>query len=125
MTLDFLRTVNLNAKCPPAEMTDKMWQEYFTAMRLLTTQSKNRRMSTAHTRTTVNGYDVEYQSTYSGETQWHRYCQFINSILSAIRHGQRDYCFNIYQITDLLKFEHDRLRTEWIPKYRCFQVWLA
>lgn len=125
MTLEDLRTVDLNAKRPPAEMTDEMWQEYFAAMRLLTTQSSDRRMSTKRASTTINGYKLECQSTYSGETQWNRYCQFINSILSSIRHGEYDYCFNIYHITELLRFEHDRLCTRWLPDSRCFQVWLT
>lgn len=123
MTLEDLRSVNLNAKRPPADMTDEMWQKYFSAMKLLTTQSQQRKMNTGYY-STINGHRIESQSTYDGDTQWFRYCQFINSILSAIRHGQFDYCFNIYQITELLKYEHDRLRTMWMPDNQCFQVWL-
>lgn len=125
MTLDELKTVNLKAKCPPQEMTDKMWQEYFESMKLLTSQSKERKMNTSKTVLKVNGRNLESQCTYDGETQWERYCQFINSILRSIRRGECDYCFNIYHITDLLRFEHDRLRTRWMPDSQCFQVWLA
>lgn len=95
---------------------------------MITVQSTSRRMRCSHAKMVVNGQTDE--STYYGETQYSNYCSFINSILRTIRGSggkppQHDYCFFIYQITDLLRFEHDRLRTRWIPEYECFEVWLS
>lgn len=125
LKLEDLNTVDLGADCPPPEMTDEQWQDYFGRMKLLVYPTKERSMSYRSNSVTVNGQRLEGQSLYNGETQWYRYCQFINSILSAIRHKEHDYCYNIYQITDLLKFEHDRLRTRWLPEDRCIEVWLS
>ena len=125
MTLDELKTGKLPAKCAPRDMTDEMWQEYFKSMKMLTHQGSERKMNASKAVLKVNGYNLESQCTYDGETQWERYCQFINSILHSIRHGEYDYCFNIYQISDLLRFEHDRLRARWMPENLCFQVWLS
>lgn len=124
MTLKDLETIDLSADCPPAEMTDDQWQKYFIEMKSLVQPAKERSMNCRRSSMTVNGHRLETQSSYSGDTQWYYYCQFINSILSAIRHKEHDFCYNIYQITDLLKYEHDRLQTRWLPEDRCIEVWL-
>lgn len=113
-----------NFKKLSEDMTDEQWQEYFKLMKLIISQSKQRRMSTRNWQFTVNGYRDDSQFAYHGETQWSRYCQFINSTLQAIRFGEYEYCFYIYQIADLLRFEHDRLRTQWLPEHKQFLVWL-
>lgn len=124
MTLNDLKNINLSAARPPAEMTDDQWQEYFNSMRLLVQPVKDRAMHCKRSSMTVNGRRLEDQSSYNGDTQWYHYCQFINTVLSAIRHKEHDYCYNIYQITDLLKYEHDRLETRWLQEDRCIEVWL-
>lgn len=123
MKLEDLDTIDLSADRPPAEMTDDQWQKYFEAMKPLVKPVEERLMKCVKS-TIVNGRRLEDQSSYSGETQWERYCQFINTVLRAIRHKEHDYCYNIYQITDLLKYEHDRLATKWLPEDRCIEVWL-
>lgn len=123
MKLEDLGTVNLSADQPPAEMTDEQWQKYFEAMKPLVRPAQERTMKCGKS-IIVNRHRLEDQSSYSGETQWERYCQFINTVLKAIRHKEHDYCYNIYQITDLLKYEHDRLATKWLPEDRCIEVWL-
>lgn len=128
MELSNLRHVSLGAGKPDVNMTDEYWQQYFGILKAITTQSKNRRMKCSHAKTIVNGKPDE--TVYHGETQYTNYCYFINSVLKTIRgYGknppQHDYCFFIYQIADLLRFEHDRLRTKWIPRYECFEVWLS
>ena len=52
------------------------------------------------------------------------YADFIGYMLEYIRNGGKDYCFYIYQIIDLLKYEKDRLCARWIPDDECFLVWL-
>lgn len=120
-----LEHIELNAKNPPEEMTDEQWQKYFSAMKSLVMPVSEKKMNSARYSMTVNGRRIDEQSIYDGETTWYRYCQFINTILSAIRRNEKDYCYHIYQITDLLKFEHDRLRSCWMPEYQCFKVWLS
>lgn len=125
MKSEELETVNLSAARPPAEMTDDQWQEYFQKMKALVRPINERRMNYHNSSLTINGKRLKQQSTYSGETQWYRYCQYINSVLDAIRHNEHDYCYNIYQITDLLKYEHDRLSTKWLKDDACIEVWLS
>lgn len=84
-------------------------------------------MRTRFAKSTVNG--VAEQSEYSGETSYVYYCQFINNVLHTIRGtpnepARKDYCYFIYQIADLLRFEHDRLCVAWKPETECFEVWL-
>lgn len=104
-------------------MTDKEWQEYFEAMKLLTHQSNEKRMGGKTTPILVNSYS-DNQFTYCGDTQWTKYKEFINGILSVIRHGECDFCFYIYQIAELLRYEHDNLKSRWMPDDKCFCVWL-
>lgn len=123
MKLEELRTISLTAKKPDKDMTDKEWQEYFGIMKTLTHQVKEKRMSCRTSPILINSYS-DNQFTYQGDTQWTKYKEFINSILFAIRHGECDYCFYIYHIAELLRYEHDNLRTKWLPDDNCFQVWL-
>ena len=51
------------------------------------------------------------------------YDDFLDSVLYAIRHGQIDYCYYIYQIVDLLKHEKN-LQSRWLEKEQQFRVWL-
>lgn len=123
MKLEELQTISLTAKKPDKDMTDKEWQEYFRIMKTLTHQVKEKRMSCRTSPILINGYS-DNQFTYQGDTQWTKYKEFINSILFAIRRGECDYCFYIYHIAELLRYEHDNLRTKWLPDDNCFQVWL-
>ena len=106
-----------------AKNADEEWQAYFYKLRNKIKPSSERQMKTTYS-VWINGYkDLSY-FVYCGDTEWRYYCKFINSILSSIRKGESDYCFHIYQIADLLKFEHDRLEAIWLPEYQCFKVWL-
>ena len=127
MNLDDLQYVSSTAKCPPSNMTDKQWQQYFSLLKQMISQGSEKRMKSSFAKSTVNG--VAEQSKYSGETSYIYYCQFINSVLHTIRGTsseppRHDYCYFIYQIAELLRFEHDRLKVIWKPDYRCFEVWL-
>lgn len=125
--MDDLKYLSPSAKRPPSNMTDEQWQQYFAFMKNTISQSNERRMRTRFAKSTVNG--VAEQSEYSGETSYVYYCQFINNVLHTIRGtpnepARKDYCYFIYQIADLLRFEHDRLCVEWKPEIECFEVWL-
>ena len=77
--------------------------------------SKQKRMNAC--RTDSRGVYCEY----CGETQWNRYCEFINSVLKSIRSGEEDYCFYPYQIAELLRFEQG-LKAEYLPDSGCVKV---
>ena len=123
MKIEELQKIKLNAKRPNKNMTDESWQIYFAAMKLLTLPSNKRKMSCKDSPILINSYSYDMITEYN-ETQWRRYKEFINGILYTIRHGQCDYCFYIYHIAELLKYEHDNLRTKWLPEDNCFKVWL-
>ena len=60
--------------------------------------------------------------TYHGKTQYQYYCDFINNTLKEIRNGETSYCFYVYQIAELLKYEHERLCSIWSEEDRCFYI---
>lgn len=127
MKLKDLHEVSLAAGKPKESMTDDEWQQYFYIMKLLTTQSEQKHMRSTFPEMFINGQSE--QSTYYGDTNYMHYCKFINSVLATIRGNsseppQRDYCYFIYQIADLLKYEHERLKSRYRPEYKCFEVWL-
>lgn len=124
MNIEEFKNISNSKGTPNPLMTDTQWQEYFNIMKLSIQQSKDKRMKASSPPIVVNHYMADNQFTYCGETQWTKYRNYINSVLSAIRKGERDYCYFLYQIADLLKYEHDNLRTLWLPEYGCFQVWL-
>ena len=104
-------------------MTSETWKPYFESLKGQVKPSADKRMKTYYP-TYVN-YQVDNgYFSYKGDTQWQYYCRFINSILRAIRSGECDYCFHIYQIIDLLRYEHERLVCDWLPENKCFKVYL-
>lgn len=113
MKLEELIKLDTTKGKPDKDMTDKEWQQYFSFLRLQTKPTKARRL-----------YAHAKDSDYYGRTLWATYCDFINDVLRNIRSGKHDYCFYIYQITDLLKFEQSKLRTKWHQASKCFEVWL-
>lgn len=116
-----LDNISSSKKRIPLKMTDEEWQEYFSELRKKIKPSSEHLMKTSYS-IWVNGYkDISY-FTYHSDTEWQYYCKFINSVLRTIRGGECDYCYHIYQISDLLRFEHDKLKTLWIPNQQCFEV---
>lgn len=98
---------------PSNDYTNTQWQEDFARIKASVLPVDSKRMKTV--------YDGQiFSSTYHGKTQYQYYCCFINDILENIRHGNTDYCFAVYQIADLLKYEHDRLQAKWSKRYHCF-----
>lgn len=108
-----------NMKSPPVDYTDSQWQSDFIDLK-----SKIERCGLAFMPTIKEVSETTYQE-YHGKTQYQRYCDFVNSVLKNIRDGHVDYCFYIYQIAELLKYEHDNLKVTWLEAERCFRVFLA
>ena len=113
----------LQKKRAQLNMTDEEWQDVFKYLKCRVQPSKYKRMKTDHP-IFVNGYRDNTYFEYCGETQWQHYCQFINDVLRTIRKGEIDFCYHIYQIEDLLRFEHDRLIATWNQECQCFFVYL-
>ena len=97
------------------------WQMYFDKLRDKIKPSNSKYMPAVRL-PLVNGCRSNDYFTHYDGTQWVYYRNFINSILRSIRHGKCDYCYHVFQVADLLKYEHDNLKVEWIPKYECFKV---
>lgn len=103
-------------------MTNAEWQEHFNKLRSSINPSIEKRMKVSSHPHSVNGYYNYLPLAYAGDTQWEYYCKFINSVLTTIRQGECDYCYHVYQIAELLKYEHDKLVATWIPEHNYFVV---
>ena len=99
-------------------LTDGEWQKIFNKLREDIEPYPFRTFDS-------NRYSSEYiRDSYCGETEYCRYTQFINGILRVIRSGEKDYCFKIEHIIDLLRFEPESLSAIWLPDDACFCVFL-
>lgn len=107
--------VNINATTLPKNTTDSEWQKYFAGLKMIVQPVREQRMGG------VRSIKLQDGEQYKGDTNAIRYKNFINDILSNIRHGGTDFCYYIYQIADLLKYEHS-LRAKYRPEYECFEV---
>ena len=117
MNLTSRQFKEINQSLP--SLDNEQWQTVFDRLRSETEPSKDKRFN-------LKRYSFEKTSyTYTGESELFRYMQFINDVLSVIRSGEIDYCFKAEHVADLLKFEHDRLQTEWIPSESCFKVFIG
>ena len=128
MTLEELREMkiisNTNGR-PTSALTDEKWQKEFNVRKLFVKpySKKVKRLGQLCRDSQETGYwNEETMGTYHGATNWQEYCSFINDVLRNIRSGQVDYLYYIYQITDLLKFHYDDLRTRYCDGY--WEVWL-
>lgn len=92
-------------------LSDEEWQIYFKILKII--------VSCSDDLPSCSYYDYKSDDICKQD-----YCLFIDSILSSLRSGNTDYCFHISQILDLLNFENERLRARWLPKYKCFKVYL-
>lgn len=101
---------------PPKGYTKKDWQRDFAIMK------KQTKLATGFKQMPVIADRREKDHTYYGKTQYQCYCSFINDILKTIRDGEEDFCYAFYHVEDLLRFERDRLKAEWLPEYECFSI---
>lgn len=105
-------------------LTNKVWQTIFQSIRNDIKPSGMRNMKKKIPFRPHKEFDLENAREYTGESNYNAYCDFINGVLGTIRRGKKDFCYFVYQIADLLRFEPD-LRTEYLEKDECFKVWLA
>ena len=100
-------------KKPPKDYTSRQWQSDFEEIKSKVKPAQDRLMRSMR--------DSPSYGSYHGKTQYQQYCSFINNILKSIRRGEIDYCFYIYQIQDLLKYE-ERLKAVWLQSEGCFRL---
>ena len=115
---------NTNGR-PSSTLTDEKWQKEFNIRKLFVkpVNKSVKRFGQKNSFSEETGYwNEETMGTYHGATNWQEYCAYINDVLRNIRAGQVDYLYYIYQITDLLKFHYDDLRTKYCDGY--WEVWL-
>lgn len=124
MNFEEFKHINLAAGRPDALMTDAKWQKRFAVMRTIVTPSLESKMSKRVGGIFVNGERIN-DNIDKTQLSWIRYRSYINDVLSQIRQGKHDYCYFIYQITDLLRYENTRLQTRYFPDGEYFEVWLA
>lgn len=123
MRISNLRYINPEEGIPPLDMTNKIWQEYYKFLRQIIHPSVFRNMRGGASSFTINGTKV-YDDAYYGETLFATRRNFINDVLKQIRSGHTDYVYHIYNISELLKYEHEKLQTFYDQKEQCFIVWL-
>lgn len=126
MTLEELKEMrivsNTNGR-PSSTLTDEKWQKEFNLRKaFVKPYNKNITKLTGQYSKESGMWNEETQGTYQGKTNWQEYCSFINDVLKNIRSNQRDYCYFIYQIEELLKFHFSDLRTKYCDGY--WEVWL-
>lgn len=107
------------------DLSNEDWQKYFEALRAVTEPSSEKKMKGGKGALSVNRRNIQNSENFCGDTTYYYYVQGINNILSAIRSGEPDYCWSLNQIKDLLRYERDRLQTEWKPEGKYFRVWLS
>lgn len=111
---------NTNGR-PCSSLTDEKWQKEFKLRKLFVTPTNKKKMGGKFSKESGT-WNEETSGIYCGATNYQEYCGYINDVLRTIRSGQRDYCYFIYQITDLLRFHFNDLRTKYCDGY--WEVWL-
>ncbi len=106
--------VTVKSGKPPKGYTDAEWQQD-----LIRLKDKIQENKTQKKMTVIEEPPYDPEKPYYGKTQYQCYCDFINDILDNIRSGGTDYCFYIYQIAELLKYQHD-LQAVWSQEDECF-----
>jgi hypothetical protein len=108
-------------------MTDEEWQEKFELMKLHIKPVKDKRLTRRSRNPYIIGRRWTLTDNESCDTSDARYTNFINDVLKQIRskRGKKDFCYHVYQICDLLKFE-PMLNTRLVPdgKHTYIEVWL-
>lgn len=115
MTLEQLRQlgkISTSDEKPDEKLTDETWQEEFKIRKLFVKPTSQKKLH--------GNYSKKSSCNF---TNYQDYCWYINSVLDTIRDGDRDFCYFIYQVMELTRF-HSNLKTRYIPKQKCWEVWL-
>lgn len=129
MTFEELKELRLISNTngrPTSSMTDEKWQKEFNLRKMFIAPYSKEVTKLGGKYSRESGmWNEETQGTYHGQTNWQEYCHYINDVLTTIRSGCTDYCYFIYQIMDLAKFNfgNRKLKTRYCDGY--WEVWLA
>jgi len=106
--------ITMQSSIPPSDYTNQQWQNDLAELKEKIEPSPRKRMVTIResAKKTESG-------SYYGKTQYQYYCAFINDILEQIRSGQEAFCYYVYQVIDVLRFEKE-VDVNYIEKYRYF-----
>lgn len=109
---------------PSDSLSDELWQIRFEKIRnMMKTSSFENKL----TDSTIPISVIRFRSKLhkkENSSEWAKYKSFLNNVLTTIRKGGHDYCFFVYQITDLLCFENTALKSKYHTDIQCFEVWL-
>ena len=130
MTLEELREMKLVSNTnqrPLPTLTNEKWQKEFELRKLFIKKYDKsiNRFGKKYSREFGSSPMDDEQKTYSGCTNWQQYCSYINDVLNNIKKGQVEFCYFIYQIMDLSKFDFGKreLKTKYHDGY--WEVWLS
>lgn len=99
---------------PLKNMTDEHWQKIFAELKRSVPYSGRRTMPSTIGRPRSKTLCVT-------DNIMDRYSVFINEALKAVRNSEVDYCYYIYQVIDLLRYEPELL-SEYLPEHGCIKV---
>lgn len=101
-------TRNYNIYRLSDDMTDAEWQTFFTQMK-----------------DDIKPIGMDYmpipEEGAEDLARGFQYGHFINDILDVIHLGKTEYCYYIFQIRDLLRYE-PQLKAKWLQEDECFEV---
>lgn len=105
---------DLGSQFPFEDMTDEDWQIEFAELKRTVPYSGRSTMPS------TMGKPRSRQLCVT-DNIIDRYSVFINEALKAVRSAQVDFCYHVYQVVDLLRYEPDLL-SEYLPEYGCIKV---
>ena len=106
---------DFNRRKLPENMVVTEWDDFFAFMKSQIKPCGTKYMPTPRSEA------INSNREYHGETEAWRYRNFINDILKSVRHGKIDYCFYVFQVRDLLKYE-PRITVRYLENANCFCV---
>lgn len=128
LTLEELKEMKLISNTtgrPSSSLTDEKWQKEFKIRKLFIKPYPSNIKKFGKKYSKESGmWNEETMGEYHGCTNWQSYCSYINDVLKNIRAGQVDFCYFLYQIMDLAKFDYGNyeLKTKYCDGY--WKVWL-
>ena len=117
-----IRQINIhdNGRCTPRfGLTPEEWKEEFAIRKAVTSPKGTYKLN--FTSSSVNRENSE---KYKGDTSYQGYSTFIKEVVKVLKRGETDYVFFTYQITDLIKYFGDVLECNYLPDYKCFEVYI-
>lgn len=104
--------LNLTNMIPPtiyyqrvSDLTPDSWKTLLPLLRLTTEETADDTLKYAKGPTVLNQSWKLGGNDY--DTEDSRYRNYINSVLSALNRGEKDYCYYVYQVRELLRFHPD------------------